>query len=305
MRNKKLIIIILVLSVVALKINNIDHKEKEEEKVIDEPETIVTILDKTSGEIKKLNLEDYIIGVVAAEMPASFQMEALKAQAVASRSFALYKINTSNGTYDLVTDVTDQSYITIDEMRNKWQNNYETYYTKVKEAVDSTKDQVLTYNNEVICAFYFAMSNGYTEDADLVFGESQDYLTSVDSSFDKNVKNFEVTVNIPKTEFCEKLNINCDKLQISNINYSKTGRINSLTINDQQFQGTQVRSLLGLRSTDFNIVISDEISITTKGYGHGVGMSQYGANELAKMGKSYEDILNYYYQNIVIKKMNV
>ncbi len=302
MRNKILIVIILVLSYFAVKVNY--KEEKIEEK--NEQNIEVTLLDSKTNDLKNLDLEEYIIGVVAAEMPASFQMEALKAQAIAARSYAIYKINTSKENYDLVTDVTNQAYITVDEMHDKWQNDFLTYYNKVKEAVESTKNKVLTYNNEVICAFYFAISNGYTEDSALVFGESKDYLTSVDASFDKNLKNFEVTTTMKKEEFCNKLNITCQNIKIESINYSDTGRINSLSINDKLYQGTEIRKLLNLRSTDFKITINNDlVTITTKGYGHGVGMSQYGANELAKLGKNYEDILNYFYKDITISEINV
>ena len=304
MRNKILIAIIMVLSYFAVKVSIKEEivplEKKEEVKEIE-----VTILDSETSQKENLNLEDYIVGVVAAEMPASFSMEALKAQAVAARSYAMYKITTSKKDYDLVTDVTNQSYIDKKKMQEKWQDSFNTYYEKIKTAVEETKNQVLTYDDEVICAFYFAMSNGYTEDSALVFGEAKDYIASVDSSWDKNLKNYEVTTTMSKNDFCEKLNINCDNIVISDIKYSNTGRINSLKINNQEFLGTKVRTLLNLRSTDFKIEIGEDIKITTKGYGHGVGMSQYGANELAKLGKQYDEILKYYYKDVAISQINV
>ncbi len=301
MQNKILIIVIIVLSCFAVKVSVKKESVVEEEK----KDVEVTLLDQETNEKSNLELENYIIGVVAAEMPASFAMEALKAQAIAARSYAVYKINTSNKDYDLVADVSNQSFITEEEMRAKWQDGFDKYYNKVKEAVLDTKGQVMVNNGSVICAFYFAMSNGYTEDSALVFGQARDYITSVDSSWDKSLKNFEVTTSLTKEEFCQKLNISCDNIVISDIQKSSTGRINSLKINNQEFKGTKLRSLLGLRSTDFTIEISDKVNITTKGYGHGVGMSQYGANEMAKLGKNYEDILNYYYKNITIQEINV
>ena len=303
MRNKILIAIIIVLSYFAVKVSIKEEVPLEKKEEIKEIE--VTILDSETSQKENLNLEDYIVGVVAAEMPASFSMEALKAQAVAARSYAMYKINTSKKDYDLVTDVTNQAYIDKDKMQEKWQDSFNAYYEKIKTAVAETKNQVLTYDNEVICAFYFAMSNGYTEDSTLVFGEAKDYIASVDSSWDKNLKNYEVTTTISKKEFCEKLNINCNNIVISDIKYSNTGRINSLKINNQEFLGTKVRTLLKLRSTDFKIDIGEDIKITTKGYGHGVGMSQYGANELAKLGKNYDEILKYYYKDVAISQINV
>lgn len=298
MKNRNLIIAVIFLSVIAI-LSSFDKKET----VFLNEEKTVTIKNNETKEEKNLELEEYIIGVVAGEMPASFEIEALKAQAIAARSYAMNKINTSNETYDLVTDVTNQVYITTDEMKNKWQSEYDYYYEKIKNAVLETQGLVMKYNNEIISAYYFAMSNGSTEDVSLVFGESKDYLQSVDSSWDENVKNFTVEINITKEEFCKKLDISCDDIIIKDIKRSETNRVNEITINNKKFKGTKVRSLLNLRSTDFDIEINESIKITTKGYGHGVGMSQYGANEMAKNGSTYEEILKHYYNNIEISKI--
>ena len=298
MKNRNLIIAVIFLSVIAI-LSSFDKKET----VFLNEEKTVTIKNNETKEEKNLELEEYIIGVVAGEMPASFEKEALKAQAIAARSYAMNKINTSNETYDLVTDVTNQVYITTDEMKNKWQSEYDYYYEKIKNAVLETQGLVMKYNNEIISAYYFAMSNGSTEDVSLVFGESKDYLQSVDSSWDENVKNFTVEINITKEEFCKKLDISCDDIIIKDIKRSETNRVNEITINNKKFKGTKVRSLLNLRSTDFDIEINESIKITTKGYGHGVGMSQYGANEMAKNGSTYEEILKHYYNNIEISKI--
>ena len=301
MQNKYLIVVIIILSIVAI----ISSPKKSETAYFNDEEIEVTIKDSTSNEETKLNLEEYIIGVVAGEMPASFEVDALKAQAIAARSYALSKINTATTSYDLLTDVSNQVYITTTDMQKKWGSDYEYYYNRIKDAVLETKDLVMEYNGEVISAYYFAMSNGYTEDASLVFGETHDYLESVDSTWDENVKNFEVTTTFSKEEFCEKLSLDCSNIAIENIVRSATNRVNSITINNQEFKGTKIRSLLNLRSTDFDIDITDKVTITTKGYGHGVGMSQYGANEMAKKGYTYEEILNYYYKGIDIVKINV
>lgn len=298
MKNRNLIIAVIFLSVIAI-LSSFDKKET----VFLNEEKTVTIKNNETKEEKNLELEEYIIGVVAGEMPASFEIEALKAQAIAARSYAMNKINISNETYDLVTDVTNQVYITTDEMKNKWQSEYDYYYEKIKNAVLETQGLVMKYNDEIISAYYFAMSNGSTEDVSLVFGESKDYLQSVDSSWDENVKNFTVETNITKEEFCKKLDISCDDIIIKDIKRSETNRVNEITINNKKFKGTKVRSLLNLRSTDFDIEINESIKITTKGYGHGVGMSQYGANEMAKNGSTYEEILKHYYNNIEISKI--
>lgn len=265
----------------------------------------IKVKDTDTNEIMNLDLEEYIIGVVAAEMPASFNEEALKAQAVAARTYAIYKMKNNSNNYDVVTDVSNQSYITLEKMKEKWQEDYEKYYEKVAKAVNSTKGKIMLYNSEVIEAYYFSMSNGYTENSELVFNEEKEYLQSVESSYEnETLKNFEVSTTFSLKEVCEKLGINSNDLNISNIKRSDTGRVNSIMINNEEFKGTIVRSKLGLRSTDFDIKVEDEkVLITTRGYGHGVGMSQYGANGMAKAGYNYEEILKYYYKNIEISSI--
>ena len=301
MKNKILLIIVLILSIFAVKSSLNKEKTTFSNDVIN-----VSLKDTETNKIKNIDIENYIVGVIAAEMPASFEVDALKAQAVVARTYAIYKINNSTTEYDLVTDVTNQSYIDDEKMKSKWSNNYTYYKNKITDAVLNTKGEILTYNNEAICAFYFAMSNGYTEDSALVFGEKKEYIKSVESSFEKDVNNFEVINTISKIDFCKKLSIDCNNIIINNINRSKTNRVLTITINNKEYKGTELRKLLNLRSTDFDIdIINNTVNITTRGYGHGVGMSQYGANELAKKGYNYKEILNYYYKDVKINKINV
>ena len=296
MTNRILLIVIFCLSLILVFISS----SKNTTFFYSKP--TITIKDSKTNVISTVDLEEYIIGVVAAEMPASFNIEALKAQAIASRTYATFKMANTTAAYDVVTDVTDQSYITNEEMQAKWKEDYDIYYEKIKNAVNSTKGMVMLYNDEVIEAYYFSMSNGYTEDVSLVFSEDREYLQSVKSIYDnEELNNFQVTKQFNKNDFCQKLEIKCKEIKISNINRSNTNRVNTLKVNDKIFKGTRFRSLLGLRSTDFDIEIKNGIvEITTRGYGHGVGMSQYGANGMAKAGYSYEEILNYYYKNIKI-----
>lgn len=293
------VIILIPLAVISFKKDetNFNLPEKSEELT-------VRLKNVDNNEVINISLEEYIIGVVAAEMPASFDIEALKAQAVAARTYALYKIQNNNQNYDLVSDISDQSYITIEEMQEKWQGEYEKYYNKIKQAVLSTSKEILTYNNEVIIAYYFAMSNGYTEDASYVFGE-EPYLNSVSSEWDNNsINNFQVVTNISVAEFKKLLNINEIEVTINKINYTPTKRVESIIINNEEYSGIEIRKKLNLRSTDFNIKIDDEnIIITTTGYGHGVGMSQYGANGMAKEGFNYVGILKHYYSDVEISKI--
>ncbi len=298
MRNKILLLCVVILSFIAKSSFNEETTLLKEEK----EEVMLAVKNSDTGIVSNINLEEYVIGVIAGEMPASFEMEALKAQAVAARTYAIYKMNTANKEYDLVTDITNQVFITEDKMKENWQENYEYYYNKIKQATLDTESLVMTYDGDVICSFYFSTSNGSTEDASLVFGTGKDYLKSVSSP----ESNKETTITLSKDEFCRKLSIVCDEILVSNIERSASGRINNITINNEVFKGTDVRAKLGLRSTDFTIVnIGENMEITTKGYGHGVGMSQYGANTLARSGKTYAEILKYYYQNINIEKISV
>ena len=301
MQNKILFIVVLILLVVYVTIDG-----SKSTTFFSSPQKIM-VKDSTKNTLEKLNLEDYIIGVVAAEMPASFNEEALKAQAIASRTYAMYKIENSNKEYDVVTDVSNQSYITIDDMKAKWKNDFNKYYDKIKNAVMATKGKIMYYNDEIVEAYYFAMSNGYTENASLVFSEDKDYLQSVESTYDNNnLKNFIVKKEIPLNEVCTKLKIDCNYFIINNIEKSNTGRINKITINNKTFKGTEIRKLLNLRSTDLEIEqIENNIIFTTKGYGHGVGMSQYGANGMANNGSNYEEILKYFYKNVEILPISV
>lgn len=300
-KNKHLLIIICFLSLILL-IGNFkktpDFNETPEEKQI----VLYSPKDKITQNLK---LEEYVLGVIAAEMPASFNKEALKAQAVAARTYAYYKIKHSNKDYDVISDISNQAYNNKEEMQRKWQNQYVYYYQKLKQVVEKTKGEVLTYQDKVILAHYFAISNGQTEDGLTVFKEKEAYLKSVDSSWDKNVKNFLVTKEFDYQKFCNILNINCVKIDIQDIKKNATNHVSSIKINNREFSGLQFRKLLQLRSTDFDINLKDKVYITTKGYGHGVGMSQYGANELAKKGYNYKEILKHYYPNVKITNINV
>ena len=304
MKNKLLLVVALVLTVILIIEINLPKKEK---KFLNESKNQekIKVKDTTTGLIETKDLENYVIGVVAAEMPASFSIEALKAQAIASRSYAYYKMKKSNGNYDIISDISNQAYITEEEMKEKWQENYEIYYKKIKEAVDTTKNEIMTYNDEVIEAFYFAMSNGYTEDVLSVFNEDLPYLKSVESKWDnETLNNYIVNTQLSTEEFIQKLGINSKDVVINNQIYDDTGRTKEITINSTIFKGTEFRKLLNLRSTDFQISLKDNIvNITTKGYGHGVGMSQYGANGMAKEGFDCYTILKYYYKDIEFQKI--
>lgn len=265
-------------------------------------EHVINIKHNNSN-VDKVKLERYVIGVVAAEMPATFSFEALKAQAVASRTFIYEKLNNGNISYDNLKYDQGQAYITKDDMKKKWKEEYNNYYEKIKSAVMDTKGEIILYNGKPIKAYYFSTSNGSTENSKMVFGE-EEYLVSVDTSFDKESKEYLNEAEYSVNDILTKLGINDNKILIDNIKKSQSNHIDSIMINGKNFSGLEIRKMLGLRSTDFDIVVNgNTVSIITRGYGHGVGMSQYGANYLANNGKNYKEIINYFYKDVSIDKI--
>ena len=308
---KNLLLYIIVLILIPIFVVSIIYKSLDNEKLDNdikkttskEISSSIKIKINKNNKIKELDLEEYIIGVVAGEMPASFEMEALKAQAVTSRTYAMYKINNTKENYDIETTVDDQVYITTDEMKEKWGNDYELYYNKIKDAVYSTQNLVMKKDNKIFKSYYFAMSNGTTADSSTVFGEST--TTSVESPWDnESLNKFLVTTEFTSNEIKTKLNIKEDITNIEILSRDKTNRVEKIKVNNKTYTGIEFRQLLSLRSTDFTISkIENDYSITTKGYGHGVGMSQYGANGMAKEKYTYDEILKYYYQDIEIEEI--
>ena len=257
--------------------------------------------------IETIPLEEYIVGVLAGEMPIYFEMEALKAQAVAARSYVLKRIEyNKDNDYDVVDSIMNQVYLDKDYLKEVWQDDYLKNINKLKTAVNETIDEYLEYDGEVIDALFFSTSNGYTENSETVFNLSLPYLKSVESFWDEKTSSaFLLKETMSLQEFYDKLDLPYNKnLKIQVIKRSNTNRIINLKINDKEFLATTVYNKLGLRSTDFEITqIGTNLEITTKGYGHGVGMSQYGALGMAKEGYSYKEILSHYYTGTTIKKI--
>lgn len=285
------------------KINNIEGTKNQENsienKVIDN--NIYVTIYRSNGTILKLELEEYLIGVVGSEMPASFNIEALKAQAIVARTYALKSINTGK---KLTDTVSTQVYKDNNELKNMWGGEFDKYYNKIKNAVINTKSVVLMYNNNYIDAVYHSTSNGKTEDAIYVWGNNIPYLKVVDSKTDLNATSYKREVTFLYEKISNILNTTIDKNTNFILERNTSGRVSNVKVNDIEIKGTTFRSLLGLRSTDFSIELADEnVIITTFGYGHGVGMSQYGANGMANLGYSYEQILKHYYQGVTLKNI--
>lgn len=282
---------------------NIEHTNVDNTSVSNTTNSSVSeiIVYRSNGSVINLNMTDYLIGVVSSEMPASFNLEALKAQSVLARTYVLKAKQTGK---KLTDTVSTQSYIDIDQMKNKWGNSFNTYYNKIKNAVENTNGEYLSYNGNYIEALYHSTNNGKTESSLDVFGNYYPYLISVSSEYDKNTSSYLRTINMPLDAISNKLglSLNNDSV-ISILSYTDGGNIKEININGNNFSGKKVRELLGLRSADFDISISDNnANITTRGYGHGVGMSQYGANGMANAGYSYKDILSHYYPGTTLTK---
>ena len=316
MKNKILILVILFLlpifiisvlvkSKINTKESNNNETYKFEVKNIEKIplESNIKIKVNVNNNIEEKNLEEYIVGVLAGEMPASFELEALKAQAVAARTYAMYKINNAHGEYDVIDTINDQVYLTKDEMQEKWGTDYQIYYDKIYDAVSTTQNQVIKQDGKVIKAFFFSMSNGYTEDSIAVFKEGN--IKSVESPYDnESIEKFKVTTKFTNNDLKEKLSLSTENIKIEIIKTSETNRVLEVKVNNKSYTGIEFRKLLNLRSTDFTLEkLSDGYNITTKGYGHGVGMSQYGANGMAQNGSKYDEILKYYYQGTNIETL--
>ena len=267
----------------------------------------VRVCREKGNKIEKVPLEEYVYGVVSSEMPATYEIEALKAQAVASRTYVMYqKENNKDKEFDVYDSVNSQVYKSDNELKEQWKDKYMEYSNRIKKVIIDTKGEYLTYKGQIIIAFFFSTSVGFTENSEDVFNEQLPYLRSVESKWDESSTTFDDTKKFSKDEFYNSLNISKNEhIDITDIDKSPSGRIKSLKINKYEFTGKEVRNKLGLKSTFFTFYEEgDNIIVKTKGYGHGVGMSQYGANGMAKEGYSYIEILKHYYTDVKIEKIN-
>lgn len=280
--------------------NNGENMPQMSETVTEDTSQIVEQTDIAvlhNGEVIEMPLEEYVLCVTLAEVPGSFEVEALKAQAVVARTFTCKRMDQPK--HENCPVCTDsgccQAYISVDSYLNKG-GTRETV-EKVKNAVDATAGQVLMYQGSYIEATYFSCSGGRTEDALAVWGNDVPYLQSVESPGEEMATHYTDTVVFSKREFLSRLGLSSDAVRIENISYTDGGGVASVTVCGKTFSGTKIRSLLELRSTAFAITpLGDNVTVTTKGFGHRVGLSQYGAEAMAVQGKTYVEILSHYYQ---------
>lgn len=257
-------------------------------------------------------LEEYVRGVVAAEMPIDFELEALKAQAIAARTYIVKRIidkdykDVPDGA--IVTDtIQHQVFLSDEELKKLWGINYNGRISKLNKAVNETYGQVITHNGQPINALYFSTSNGYTENSEEYWQKEIPYLRSVASPWDTASPKYSSTAFVSFSTLYETLNINSTVASANNSDWIKileltTGnRVDKLKVGDKVYSGREIRELFKLNSSSFTFEVNDEgVLFSTNGYGHGVGMSQYGANGMAKEGKSAEEIITYYYTGVEI-----
>lgn len=269
----------------------------------------VSVMRVSNEKVENVPVEQYVAGVVSSEMPTEFEMEALKAQAVAARTFTVnFLLNgEKNSSYDLTDSTQHQVYKGEQELQEQWGAEYQEKMNKINQAVKETEGQIITYNKAPITASFFSTSNGYTENSEDYWESEVAYLRSVESPWDKNAPEFTSQTTLSVAEVSEALQVPLqdDKKIPMEISHTDSGRVKEITVAGNTFTGPEFRDKLGLRSSDFTIEQSDNhLIFTTQGYGHGVGMSQYGANGMAAEGKNYEDIIHYYYTDVEISQVS-
>lgn len=292
-------------------------EDTKEEKIIK-----IRVYDGSQKKIVEMNIEDYVKGVVAAEVPALFEEEALKAQAIAARTFASANMNNFGGAgcknnpgADVCSAVHCQAWISKEERFKNWEaENAVNYWNRISNAVESTKGMVLVYNGELARYIkYHSTSGGKTEDSVNVFNNKIPYLVSVESPGEESSPKYSTTVVIRREEFIKKMKERSPKIKLTSNNLGAQikildrtdgERVKNIKIGDKIFTGIDIRWAFLLNSADFTVKVDTKyVTFNVKGNGHGVGLSQYGSNAMAKEGKKYDEILRHYYQGIAIGKL--
>ena len=268
---------------------------------------------KTDGTVEELTLQDYLWGVTAAEMPASFHLEALKAQTVAARTYCLYQRSGEGEKHpgaDVCSDYTCcQAYLTPDQAAVGWGADAAQYSAKIAQAVSETDGLLCLYDGEPIDAVFFSSTAGRTSDAVAVWGREVPYLSAVDSPEGQEVPGWQTVVTFTPGEFTARFQAAYPDSDLTalpqewfrDLTTDDSGMVTSVTIGGVSLSGGQARSLFGLRSAHFTAAATEEaVTFQVTGYGHGVGLSQYGANALAGEGRTFQDILEWYYTGVTV-----
>lgn len=279
--------------------------------------TKIKLLHKKTGKVDDINLDEYIANVVSAEMPVKFDIEALKAQAVVARTYTIYKIAKSkkHKEADICDDSTCcQAWISKKDRLKKWDKDKAySNWNKIIQAVNDTKGKIITYRGKPINAFFHANSGGKTDVPLYVWGgEGYPYLQVVETSGEENYSEFKSEAEFSKKDFEKKIK---EKYSDFKIDYNEkdcicikerdaSDRVKTVKIGNLNLSGVETRTILGLRSANFEVeIFEDKIKFSVIGYGHGVGMSQTGADSLAKQGKNYEEIIKHFYKGVEITDM--
>lgn len=276
----------------------------------------VKLLHVQTGEIEELNLDAYLYGVVSSEMPASFEIEALKAQATVARTYTIYQLK-NGGKHGDVADICDnpnccQAWMTKENRMSRWEENKrEENWNKILEAVNSTIGKMIMYEGEPINALFHSNSGGKTELASDVWGGDYPYFQSVETSGETEYTSYKSEVEYNKNDLEKimleknsnfKINYNDDNC-IKILEYTDSGRVKRIKIGNTEISGVDARMIFGLKSSNFDFLLQDnKIIFYVIGYGHGVGLSQCGSDYLAKQGKNYEEIIKHYYRNVEISE---
>jgi stage II sporulation protein D len=287
-----------------------------------EKSVIIKVYNTSENKIIQMELEEYIKGVVAAEVPALFETEALRAQAITARTFALSKFKEFGGVgckehpgADVCDSVHCQAWMSKEERFSSWEKEKaDFYWERISKAVDDTAKIVLTYNGELAKSIkYHSTSAGKTEACVNVFKSNVPYLVSVESKGEEISPKYSSKIEVKREDFIKKVKEIEPEIKINNANLEKVtkilswtegGRVKSITIGDKSFSGVDIRWAFGLNSADFTLKIdSKNVVFEVKGNGHGVGLSQFGANAMAKTGQNYEAILKHYFKGIGLGKL--
>ena len=279
---------------------------------------IIKLLHSDTGEVEEVPLDTYLCNVVSAEMPVDFELEALKAQAVVARTYTIYKIQNKKHDNAGICDDSSccQAWVSKEERFARWdEEKRESNWAKIEQCVNETKGKIITYNGTPINAFFHSNSGGTTELPVNVWGGGTNlpYLQVIETAGEEGYSQYQSEAIFTQDELIEKLKSkyeditidfnNNDDLKI--LDYTDSGRVKTVKFGNHELSGTETRSLFDLRSTNFEIIKEDgNVKFSVKGYGHGVGMSQTGANSLAKEGKNYEDIIKHFYVGVEISDVN-
>jgi len=301
--------------------NNSNNNDDEKFAISDisEPD-LIKVYNLKTNEVMVIDFEDYLKGVVSSEMPAEFNEEALKAQAITARTYLLYRLKKyPNGQPEhmdapVCTGTHCQVWSSKDELIASHEDGwYDKYWSKIEEAVNSTSGQILTYEGKIIEPLFHSASGGKTENSEDVFTASVPYLRSVESPYESEAPKLHGSVKIAVNDFISKVESVYGDLDLSQDNLdekiqlgevSEGGKIKTIIIDNTEITGREMRSLFNLNSTNFNFIqTGNEIEIVTTGYGHGVGMSQWGADGMADEGFNYKEILKHYYTGVEIVSM--